>query len=242
MAWSRMISSRQLLLSNLRKGVCTNSTLDNNNGRQETMTVAGTTHNTNKTLSQLRTNKEKENIETIGSEAEQKLDICDNIDNEQAEVAPYLLGKHAGPPIIPNYADKPNASEEVDACFEKDIVWSAAGSLPLEIDGKELRLLGSWTSFNKMVSNVVTEKCVQEYLPVTAEPPEYPVCKEYLDFLLEIMVDLEVPYIFVHSDEAVYSKLCHILWKNQDLYKNIVLLMGGFHQLRVRQKIALQTA
>ena len=88
-----------------------------------------------------------------------------------------------------------------------------------------------------MVSNFATEKCIQEYLPVTSAPPDYPVCKEYLDFLLDIMQNLEIPYIYVHSDEAVYSKLCHILWKNKELYKYVILLMGGFHQLHVRQKL-----
>ena len=43
--------------------------------------------------------------------------------------------------------------------------------------------------------------------------------------------------MFVHSDELLYSKLCHILWKNPELYKQVILLMGGFHQLRVMQKI-----
>ena len=43
--------------------------------------------------------------------------------------------------------------------------------------------------------------------------------------------------MYVHADELVYSKLCHILWKNPELYKQVVLLMGGFHQLRVMQKI-----
>eukprot|EP00794_Sanderia_malayensis_P013459 gene13459-14844_t len=85
MSWSRMISSRQLLLSNMRKGVSMHSTLDNNDGKQETMTGADTTHDTNKTLFQLPTNEEKENIETIGSEAERRLGISDNVDNEPAE-------------------------------------------------------------------------------------------------------------------------------------------------------------
>ena len=59
--------------------------------------------------------------------------------------------------------------------------------------------------------------------------------KDYLDFLLEIIEELELPHIFVHSDEMVYSKLCAIVWKNHQLYKGIILLMGGFHQLRVMQ-------
>ena len=42
--------------------------------------------------------------------------------------------------------------------------------------------------------------------------------------------ELDIPRVFVHSDEAVYSKLCHILRKNTEFYKDVILLMGGFHQ------------
>ena len=104
-------------------------------------------------------------------------------------------------------------------------------------DGEQFSAIGSWTSFHKSVTKEETEKCVQEYLPVIPEPPEYPVCKEYLDFLLEVIEYLEIPHIFVHSDEMIYAKLCHILWKNKDLYRSVILLMGGFHQLRVCQRL-----
>ena len=237
LAWSRMVSSRQSQLSNLRKGVCTHSTLDNNDGKQETLTGKGTTHDTNKTLFQLPTAEEKEAIPQIGSLIERQLDLCNNVGDEEAEIASYHIGKFVGPPLMPTYEDDDSVLDELDLCFKKDVVWSAAGSLPQEFNGEELPLLGSWTAFNKAISPFTTEPCTQEYLPVTAAPPEYPVCKEYLDGLLDIMQDLEVPYIYVHSDEAVYSKLCHILWKNKELYKNLILLMGGFHQLRVRQKL-----
>ena len=49
--------------------------------------------------------------------------------------------------------------------------------------------------------------------------------------------DVEVSHIYVHADEIVYSKLCHIIWKNPELYKCIVTLMGGFHQLHVKQRL-----
>ena len=95
----------------------------------------------------------------------------------------------------------------------------------------------SWSAFNKQVSEYNTNKCVQEYLPVSPTPPEYPIWKEYLDSVLEMINDLEISHMFIHSDEAVYSKLCHILWKHQDIYQQVILLMGGFHQLRVMQKV-----
>ena len=67
--------------------------------------------------------------------------------------------------------------------------------------------------------------------------PDYPVCKSFLDNLIQLCRDLELNFIFVHGDEQVYAKLAHILWKNPELYKKIIPLMGGFHELRVMQKI-----
>lgn len=72
---------------------------------------------------------------------------------------------------------------------------------------------------------------------MTPDTPDYPVCKEYLDCLLGMIADLEIPHIFVHADEMVYAKLYHIIWKNPDLYRKIKVLMGGFHQLRVCQRL-----
>ena len=78
---------------------------------------------------------------------------------------------------------------------------------------------------------------MQECLSITPAPQEYLICKEYHDFLLDMIEELKIPHVFVHSDEAVYSKLCHILWKNTELYKDVILLIGGFHQFRVMQTI-----
>ena len=46
---------------------------------------------------------------------------------------------------------------------------------------------------------------------------------------------IEILFIYAHGDEQVYARLCHILWKNPNVYKDVILLMGGFHQLRVMQ-------
>ena len=81
------------------------------------------------------------------------------------------------------------------------------------------------------------EAVVQEYLLVNPHPPDYPICKEYLDFLLDVIDELEIPFIYVHADEMVYSKLCEILCKNKDIYTKIILLIRGFYQLRVIQRL-----
>eukprot|EP00794_Sanderia_malayensis_P003929 gene3929-4479_t len=41
-SWSRMLMSKKSILSNMRKGVVTHTTIDNNDGRQDTLTGIGT--------------------------------------------------------------------------------------------------------------------------------------------------------------------------------------------------------
>ena len=78
------------------------------------------------------------------------------------------------------------------------------------------------------------EAVVQEYLLVNPRLPDY---KKKLNFLLEVINELEISYIYVHSDEMVYSKLCEILCKNKNMYTKIILLMGDFYQLGVMQQL-----
>lgn len=51
-AWARMVSASGRMSSEMVKGIATHATIDNNDGRQDTATGAGTTHDTNCTLFQ----------------------------------------------------------------------------------------------------------------------------------------------------------------------------------------------
>ena len=65
-------------------------------------------------------------------------------------------------------------------------------------------------------------------MPVITQPPNFSMCKHYLDTLNDIVYDLGLNHIFAHADEDVYSKLVQIIWKHCSQYKNIIVLMGGF--------------
>ena len=80
-AWAHMVSSRKDCYPSLRKGVVTHSTLDNNDGRQETWTGTGTTHDTNKTLFQLPSKHELDTIKPM-RELERSLDLCELMDDK----------------------------------------------------------------------------------------------------------------------------------------------------------------
>ena len=98
------------------------------------------------------------------------------------------------------------------------VAWSAAGSVWNDIGQNGFEPLGSWTVFRRLVSNSLLIKCIQNYLSVSPTPPDYPICKQYLDNVTEIILnDLALSPFFKATDEAMYSKLCHILWKHQNL-------------------------
>ena len=122
--------------------------------------------------------------------------------------------------------------------FDLNLLWSIAGGIPIGIiPGEELPLIGSWAPFNKKTSDVKLPTSVLQYLPVVPTPPDYDVSKEYLDFLLDTSENLGIQHIFTHADDAVYSKLLHIIWKHGEYFKKSIQLMGGFHQLLVLQKV-----
>ena len=80
-------------------------------------------------------------------------------------------------------------------------------------------------------------KALLEYLPVIPEAPDYKVCKDFLDYLCDLLKELEIGHIYSHADEQVYVKLAHIIWTYRKDYEDVIILMGGFHQLRVLQRI-----
>lgn len=166
-------------------------------------------------------------------ETERALDL-ESDENDFASIPDFHIGERRGPPQFSDHGED-QKPEVLEWCLKKDVVWAILDALPGK--SQDAEYIGSWTAFNKAVTGVDVKKSLLEYLPVIPQPPEYPVCKSFLDMLLSLMKELDVGHIFAHSDEQVYARLCHIIWKYPDVYKNVILLMGGFHQLRVRQRM-----
>ena len=51
---------------------------------------------------------------------------------------------------------------------------------------------------------------------------------------------LEIPYIFVHADEQVYTRMLHLIRKQKEEYRNLIPLIGWFLSTRVMQKTHLR--
>ena len=119
--------------------------------------------------------------------------------------------------------------------IEKDIVWAIAGGLPDK--EKRVALLGSSRSFQKESTIENMKKSKINYLLTIPKSPGYTVCKTYLVFLIGVMEVLELPYIFLHTDEQMYARGLHIIWKQRILRLRIILIMGNFYQLLVFQRV-----
>ena len=144
------------------------------------------------------------------------MDIADET-IEIKEITPYSVGKRVPLPLL-QWNDLESNDNPLKFCFSKDLIWAIASGLLKDIDGAtNLPFLSSWTAFNKNVTDVTTFKSIMNYMPAIPEPLDYKVCKEYLDFLVNIFDTLEIPYSFVHADEQVYSRLLHLIWKHKDL-------------------------
>ena len=231
MFWFQMVT-QQGVCPSLATGISTHVTLDNNDGCQDTTTGKGTTHDTNFTVFQPVLKGEM--ITPVKMNNKQKDNLVFEADiDESSEIPEFSIGQKKTPPLMKTFVDNKNTSE-LEKSLKKDLVWAI--TIGVGDNANDDHLIGSWTDFKKKTSIETHKKSLLEYLPAVAQPPEYPVCKKFLDDCLEMMNDLEINHIFAHGDEQVYARLCHILWKDRELYQNIIVLMGGFHQLRVRQK------
>ena len=151
-------------------------------------------------------------------------DLSDTLD-----VPEFELGTKKSPPLFPDYKDSCD-----DNLLQRDFVWSLAEALPQVSETSDR--VGCWTAFNKLDANADTTKSISAGYSRTSRVS----CVQALsDGPLLLMAELDIPHIFAHAGERVYARLAHILWKEPELYKNVVILMGGFRQLRVRFRHAL---
>ena len=162
--------------------VTTHSTTDNDDGRQET-----------------KTKKKKEELLPLSKETNTFQAESNELTSVGMQIPPFNIGRRVGSPLFKNFSEPGKDSTENN--FLYDLAWSICGAMLSNFEQLDLPLIGSWT---KLTSSVDIEKCCQEYLPVIPSQPHYPVCKNYLDNLIDMINDLEIPHIYLHADEMVY--------------------------------------
>ena len=109
----------------------------------------------------------------------------------------------------------------LDERLDLDLAWYMAANQGND-DEREMPPFGSWTVFNSMVANKRIIQSDLDYFPVIPYPPNECVLKDYLDFLLDLKMDLED---ITNNMEAGRQ----IQWNHQHI--------GGFHIPLVNLKI-----
>ena len=236
-SWAQSV--RKTLPATIAPGKPFHVTLDNSDGRQQTLTGAETTHHTNGTVFQISNRESEQSVSSSTTATEEKLCMKDE---DNLEYGTYKIPKRVNPPAVPEFQDK-SQSDLLDWCLARDIAWVTTGALGTafktekDTETQDYMYNGSWTTFMKSVTDFDTQKACLEYLEVVPFPPNDSVCKYYLDLMVDMAQDAGVDCIFAHSDEEIFSKMVLIQWLHQGKYDKVINLMGGFHTFLVNLKI-----
>lgn len=92
--------------------------------------------------------------------------------------------------------------------------------------------LPGWTGFNTMLHEHIPDVQRVGYLPViNASPTEYSTIHEILKRSMSIAEKLKLKYAVLIFDEAVYSKIQHVRWKERIFYDKFIVRLGEFHTI-----------
>ena len=101
------------------------------------------------------------------------------------------------------------------------------------IPSDDLPVLPEWTGFNTLLrkDNILNISRVG-YLPVIdASPTEYSTINTILKRSTEIADKLQLLYVTLVFDEAVYAKIQHVRWKNDTYYNRFIVRLEEFHAI-----------
>ena len=94
-------------------------------------------------------------------------------------------------------------------------------------------LVPGWTGFNILIrKDVVVIESKITYLDTLDSPAtDLKTSYEVLCRALEIKDCLKLKSVLGVFDQAFYAKVAEIMWKYRDQFKDIVIMLGGFHLL-----------
>jgi hypothetical protein len=148
----------------------------------------------------------------------------------QTEIPPYVIGKKQTP-NLKAICGSLDLEERVYTAFQQlaekcDFAYSL---LKMHYGG----CLPDWTGFNTLLStDKIPSVSKIGYLPVIdASPTEYSTVHAILKKSEEMAVKLNVNYLVLVFDEAIYFKAQHIRWKTPEFMQCFIIRMGDFHAI-----------
>lgn len=205
---------------------------DNTDINEETLTGGGTFHGTSGCIVQQNYNNQNEmnNDKFITPRTKQRaFKSC------ESDITPYFLGKRVSPCLVPSPELSHLAKDEewlksVDKNFVF-VLQHCPSTIEISVPSAD-KCTPSWTGFNHKISSTVCQKANVQQIPVTSHSPtEISVVYLMLSQADEIRVNLNLDFIVVVSDLAIYCKMVEVLTKEikKGYLSKVVVCMGGFH-------------
>ena len=97
------------------------------------------------------------------------------------EIPDNTLGERKPPPTF-EYFNFKEKTDVLEFCFTRDVFWACAAAFttPDSVSNS------SSTNIKQKISIPKYKKSLLEYLQVITQPPEYPVCKTFLDDAIDL--------------------------------------------------------
>ena len=140
-----------------------------------------------------------------------------------------MAGTRIGPqplPTVQNHVEE--AKNAAQVAHKKSLVWILARHTD-----QDSQAIPIWTGFNITTRDQIPiSKDVVGYLPtINAPATELNTVFEILNQSELIRKELLLETIVVVMDQALFAKAAEIVWKQKELFSNILLRMGAFHSL-----------
>ena len=225
--WAEAQSS--IIPKNIQKKVVTTHIADNIDFKNKNI-EGNETHNTNSILVQHTCNSRT---------ASSKISLTPDYDfirkdhrsykAKTQELKPYTGRKKVAPMKLLNITS--SEKTEFQRSTMKNQAWVTCRMNNVV---KEEIQIPAWSAFQKMTTSENAKMVDVGYLPpIMGSPTKMDVVLEIMNRSMTCMSELELDYIFLVADQAIYAKVLEILFdykeRGMDTFKGLIVRMGGFH-------------
>ena len=189
----------------------------------ETLSGAGTTHSVNGIVIQKAFTGPKlpQNLIDIPKTKQRIIYV------EPLQLPVYNVGIRQEPPVLPNMSVNLDLTTQ-EMSIKKNLTWFLCRYF-----NKGKQNISSWTGFNIKTrrENLVLRDTVG-YLPTIDSPATA------MNTIFEVLMkahqtkdELKLEHVVVVFDQGIYAKAVGIMWKDQDLFTDMLTRLGAFHTI-----------
>ena len=216
----------------ITKGITSNKftmlVWDNIDFLEETPSGAGTTHMGNGIIIQHVKPDDPSPPPTLQASTVKK--SLRSLKAPQEHLSPYILGRKESPKLY-----NTNANVDININANEESIIASQRQEFLYILCKHFctngaKLLPGWTGFNTITSSKPRSLSKVAYLPVVdAAVTELSTMNAILKRSASIVDKLNLKYIVLIFDDALYSKAQQIRWKSEEFLSKFIIRLGDFH-------------